>query len=252
MRSSEPAEGDASMEYLILRFDAPLQAWGSVAMDPRRPTAAFPTLSGITGLLASALGWRYRDAERTNTLQSRIHYAAREDVPPVGLRDYQTADLGRIGSEGWTRWGIEKRGGGPASKGTQILEKDYLAGAVFTVALFLQSGGTIHPSEIAAALERPARPLFLGRRACIPASRLLQGTQAASTPYEALSTWPVEARVTPPLRCWYSEGEGPEDGERMVVSDQRDFLVDRFTGTRIVQVGAVEPPTGSHPAVRAT
>lgn len=238
------------MEHLILRLDAPLQSWGTVAMDPRRPTSAFPTLSALSGLIASALGWRYRDAELTNELQEGIRYAVREDVPAVVIRDFQTADLGRIGSEGWTRWGTEQRGGGPASKGTQILEKHYLAGGVYTVALSLQPGGPADLSAVAGALRHPARPLFFGRKGCIPASRILQGMEAGPTALEVLSDWPVDDRVDPPLRCWYSDGEGPDSGEPITVSDRRNFVRDRFAGRRTLRVAQVNPPKRSPPPVR--
>ena len=233
------------MEHLILRLDAPLQSWGTVAMDPRRPTSPCPTLSALTGLIASALGWRYRDAERTNALQDSVRYAVREDVPPVLVRDYQTADLGRIGSKGWTRWGVEKRGGGPASTGTQILEKHYLAGGVFTVALALEAGGPVQTSEVADALDRPARPLFFGRKGCIPASRILQGTEDGRTPFEVLSRWPVDEDVDLPLRCWHADGQGPDSGEPAKVTDRRNFTLDRFAGRRTVRLAHIEPPRRS-------
>lgn len=233
-------------KHLILRFDAPLQSWGTVALDARRPTSPCPTLSALTGLIASALGWRYRDANRTNALQNSIYYAVREDVPPVLIQDFQTADLGRIGSSGWTRWGREMRGGGSAKTGTQILEKHYLAGGVFTAALAIKAGGPAQILEIAEALERPARPLFFGRKGCIPASKILQGIEEGNTPFEVLSRWPVDKEADVPLKCWYADGQGPKSGEPENVTDRRNFALDRFGGRRTVRLGKIQPPTRSH------
>lgn len=236
-------------EHFILRLDAPMQSWGDVAMDPRRPTLAFPTRSALAGLLASALGWRYRDGDRTTALQDAIRYAVREERVPTPMRDFHTADLERIGFEGWTRWGMERRGGSPrAAKGTQILEKDYLAGGVFLVALAVTDSAPATLEELAEALQRPARPLFFGRKACIPASPIIIGRTEADSAYGALSKWPVAPEDQPEsdeeleLWCWYADGEGPEDGEPQEISDRRDFSADRFAGSRTVRRGKVRPP----------
>jgi CRISPR system Cascade subunit CasD len=242
-------------EHLILRLDAPLQAWGDVAMDPTRPTRAFPSLSGLAGLLASALGWRYRDADRTTALQDALRFAVREDRRPQEIRDYQTADLGGIGTTGWTRWGIEKRGGGSAS-GTQILEKFYLADGAFTVALGLArgvaklpDGGEVTLDDLEQALRRPARPLFLGRKGCPPAGPLLRPARvSAATPLDALRQVPLAKRgreliedQSTSLRVWYDPADGepddsPDATEPAEIWDRRDFRSNRFGGSRrIVQ-----------------
>jgi CRISPR system Cascade subunit CasD len=244
-------------EHLILRLEAPLQAWGDVAMDPRRPTRPFPSRSGLAGLLANALGWRYRDADRTTALQDALRYAVREDRPPVLLRDYQTADLGAIGTRGWTRWGIEERGGANAT-GNQILEKFYLADGAFMVALALADGAVrlldrepLTLDEVEAALRRPARPLFLGRKGCPPATPLLgrPGSPRVEedTPADALLQVSLSAedrrgwerRDGRRVRLWYdpadgvpSGSEGP--GEVREVWDRRDFRSNRFGGARRV------------------
>ena len=238
--------------YLVLRLDAPLQSWGSVAMDPVRPTHDFPTRSALVGLLASALGWRYLDGERINLLQSALRYAVREETPPRRLRDYQTADLGRIGQEGWTRWGLEKRGGASA-KDTHLLEKFYLADGVFTVVLTLLGDSPVQLSEIAEALRRPSRPLFLGRKSCPPASPILVGQIEAPSGYEALKRWPARPldsrgpRTEPMvddhgMRCWYADGDGPDEGEPQSIWDRRDFVLDRFGGDRRIRQHRVSPP----------
>ncbi len=83
------------MRVLVLRFDAPLQGFGSVAVDDRRPVQEFPALSMLTGLLANALGYEHRDAVRLERLQSRVRYGSRCDRAGRKLSDYQTVDLGQ-------------------------------------------------------------------------------------------------------------------------------------------------------------
>jgi len=248
-------------DHLILRLEAPLQAWGDVAMDPRRPTRAFPSRSGLAGLLANALGWRYRDADRTTALQDALRFAVREDRRPEIIRDYQTADLGRIGTQGWTRWGIEKRAGS-AKEGTQILEKFYLADGVFTVAIGLGADAVEHPNgalpsldDLEGALRLPARPIFLGRRGCPPATPLLrrpgEARVAASSPAEALlkvalrgGSSGAERSPTQTVRMWYgAEDAPPVPGAPAAtedVWDRRDFHTNRFGGSRRVVLTLID------------
>jgi CRISPR system Cascade subunit CasD len=240
-------------DFLLLRLEGPLQAWGDVALDPRRPTRDFPSRSALAGLLANALGWQHRDGERTTALQDRLRYAVREDRRPRRIIDYQTADLGRVGKSGWTRWGIEERGGS-AAEGTQLLWKHYLADGSFLVALTLEDGAPVDLVELEAALRRPARPVFLGRKGCPPALPLLEHPRcrlSADTCHQALRAVPLPgpprgmplhpAGAPAALRCWYPPGQGPEPqpAQLQEVWDRRDFAANRFAGTRRIVEGSI-------------
>lgn len=230
-------------DYLLLRLDGPLQAWGGVALDTRRPTLPFPSRSGLAGLLASALGWRYRDGEKTTALQDAMRFAVRQDRAPMRLDDFQSVDLGRE-TRSWTRWGVERRGGAFATE-THLLDKEYLAGASFLVALTLRENAPVGLDEIEEALKLPARPLFLGRKGCPPALPILVGRIAAPSPFDALRYPDLPDKADPaPLTCWYEPGDGPDplsDLQLIRVSDRRDFLADRFSGERWLIQGQVEP-----------
>jgi CRISPR system Cascade subunit CasD len=260
-------------DFLLLRLEGPLQAWGDVALDPRRPTRDFPSRSALAGLLANALGWQHMDGERITALQDALRYAVREDRQPRRITDYQTADLGRIGRAGWTRWGVEERGGS-AAEGTQLLWKQYLADGSFLVALTFTDGAPVTLDELAAALHRPARPLFLGRKGCPPALPLLERTRwrvSADTGYAALTAAPWHERprdiakggrsstaAPEKLRCWYSPGDGPESlpAQLREVWDRRDFAANRFAGVRriveaSIPVAALPDPAASAGAASA-
>ncbi|NUP99493.1 MAG: type I-E CRISPR-associated protein Cas5/CasD [Armatimonadetes bacterium] len=234
-------------EYLILRLEGPLQAWGDVALDPRRPTLPYPSRSGLAGLLANALGWRYRDGQQTTALQDALRLAVREERPPVVIRDYQTANLDDGTKDpGWAAWGIEGRNKG----GTQLLDKFYLADGCFRVALGLAPTAPVSLGEIRAALEQPARPLFLGRKGCPPATRILESQVEASNPMAAIGALPVE---NPPpsgkLRCWCHPAEAPGEHAVGEVWDRRDFATNRFAGSRrLAEVWlAFTPAAGDSP-----
>lgn len=229
------------MRHLMVKLEAPLQAWGTVSIDAVRVTGQWPTLSGLTGLFASALGYTYKDGERTNALQSALQFATLEirvgGGAPSILQDFQSVDLGAMPSAGWTRWGMEKRGGA-FSKGTHLLEKQYLENAAFRVAVKLHAPHPVSLDQLAEALRTPSRPLYLGRRSCIPSARLLDGWQEANTGFDALMAFNSGRGDNPPNggRCWYEPGDGPKVTPQQVLEvwDRRDFVNDVFGGSRML------------------
>ncbi len=249
-------------EFLLIRLEGPLQAWGDVALDPRRPTRDFPSRSALAGLLANALGWQHMHGERISALQDSLRYAVREDRMPLRMVDYQTADLGRIGRSGWTRWGVEERGGS-AADGTQLLWKHYLADGSLLVALTLDDRAPVTLDELEAALHRPARPIFLGRKNCPPALPLLERPRyrvEAACGHAALVEAPLAERLRHnvrvrysrstidgaagsglQLRCWYAPEDGPEakPAQLQQIWDRRDFSANRFEGGRRIVQGSI-------------
>lgn len=233
-------------EYLLLRLDAPLMSFGGVLVDENGVTERWPGLSLLTGLLGNALGYHHRQAELLQRLQARVRFAVRRDRDGARLEDFHTVDLGQPMFEaGWTtRGAIEGRQGGSAATGTHIRHRHYYADAVYSIAL------TLDPAEeapslarLAEALERPERPLFIGRKTCLPAAPLLTGRCEAPTLLDALARAPrlgapreVEAEALP--ACWPADDPGPEGLDRRV-PDLRDWTNQVHTGERIVREGSV-------------
>jgi len=226
-------------------------AFGGVAVDALGPTTRFPGRSLLTGLLANALGWDQSAFAAHGALQGRLRYAARLDrCAPSVLTDYQTVDLGQphLAHDGWTTRGVpEGRRGGPAAKGTHIRQRQYLQDASVVVALTLDPAGEAPTlDDLAAALEAPARPLFLGRKPCLPSAPLLvkdalrdgetlrailEGVvpddDADPAPWPAL--WPLE--------------DGEAEGSRIVsLTDDRDWSTQMHTGSRLMHQGRLPVP----------
>ncbi len=185
------------MKVLLLRFDAPLISFGGTVVDANNVTEDMPARSMVVGLLGNALGYDHRDVAALGDLQSRVRHGARCDRPGELLVDFQTVDLSQdFLQHGWTTWGRrEGRDGGSAASGTHIRKRHYLADAVYTVAV------TLEPSEeeptledLLAALEAPARPLFLGRKACLPSHTIAGGIVNADSLFDALVRAPLRAR----------------------------------------------------------
>ena len=135
----------------------------------------------LTGLFANALGWRRVDRKAHQRLQDRIVFAARIDREPAGgvrMTDYQTALLYQD-DRGWTTRGRpEGRATSPSYTAippstrkslTQQRYRDYYADMRVTVALRLEPAGDAPTlDELSAALQEPQRPLFIGRKPCLP------------------------------------------------------------------------------------
>ena len=235
-------------EYLVLRFEAPMQSWGSEAIDPRRPTGAHPRRSALAGLMGNALGWRHSDVDRLNQLQDALQFATREDRAPDRMWDYQTVDLGQL--SGFGRWGPTSPGGA-FKEGTHILRKEYLADASFTVALGLAPDyDEVSLGDLAEALQRPARPLFLGRKSCPPATLITGGTVEAPTAAKALQHIPLAPGTDGgSKRVWFQEGQmDPAPGDRVDRGWQRrNFRSSRFDAMermveRRIEFGAADAP----------
>lgn len=238
------------IDVLLLRFDAPLLSFGAPVVDNRGAIQDHPPLSMLTGLLGNALGYRHGEPERLQDLQSRIRYAARCDRSGRRLTDFQTVDLGQpaLQKAGWTtRDRREDRRGGKASTGTHIRYREYLADSVYTIAL------TLSPPEdepnvetLKRALMRPARPLFLGRKTCLPSVPLLAGRVQVPSLVRALEKWPLSPRADSDstqgvVQAWWPDDETEQrpTSRRISVADRRDWHNRIHSGRRYMRHGRI-------------
>ena len=129
-------------KVLVLRMAGPMQSWGSSSRFTRRSTEAFPTKSGILGLLAAAQGRR-----RTDPIEdlAQLRVAVRVDQRGELLRDFHTAHRG--------------------SESMPLSERYYRADAAF--AGFVEGPNDLIDG-LSQAILRPVFPLYLGRRSCPP------------------------------------------------------------------------------------
>ena len=250
------------MQHLILNLEAPLLAFGGETIDNYGVIRPFPAASMLTGLLANALGWRRVEQQKHQQLQDRLVFAARIDREPAGnvrLTDFQTAKLYEDDA-GWTTRGRPEgrekspsyKREGPAGRRslTHLRHRDYYADMRVTVALRLE------PAEedprldnLAAALQEPARPLFLGRKPCLPSRPLFGGWVEGDTALAALlnvlvdrpQDAPVDNLLEKYLRVQWPEGEGvaaadiaPNRPEPAMLTDQRNWISGLHGGGRYV------------------
>ena len=238
--------------WLILKLEAPLLAFGGVAIDQIGVTRDFPAASMLTGLLANALGWQRTEWEVHQTLQDRLIFAARwERDDDFGvLTDIQNAQLDK-NDKGWTTWGEPEGRNGASYGAPHRRQRDYHPDACIILALRLASADS-EPSldTLATALDRPARPLFIGRKPCLPSAPLRdRNFVTAPTAYAALQKFPRQEDAAKRLRALWPLGEGPSEGDAVYriidLPDLRNWRTGLHGGTRKIVEGVLVPQAAS-------
>ena len=232
--------------WLVLRLDGPLMAFGAVAVDHVGPVRDFPSASMLTGLIGNALGWSWSDRGAHQELQDRLIFAVRRDREGLLITDTQNAQLAKT-DKGWTTYREPEGRAGATYGSPHRRTRDYHADLSVRVVLRLDPPAV--PPEldvVAAALDRPARPLFIGRKPCLPSAPLLKPEPArwvlADIAYGALCSLPGHGEQ---LRALWPEGEGPTEGslvDRIVdLADLRVWRTGLHGGSRRVIEGRVTP-----------
>jgi CRISPR system Cascade subunit CasD len=235
--------------FLILRLDAPLMSFGAAAVDNYGAIARFPALSMVAGLLANALGFDRGETSSLQRLQDRLILASRIEGEAEEMRDFHTAQLGKD-DKGWTTRGfVEERAGGQATYDSpHIRYRDFWSNMIVSLAIGL-APATEEPTleTLAEALREPERPLFLGRKPCLPSRPLLdikpfvEATDVRSA-LVSVSVSPHKQRKWNRFRIayqWPACGVSDEDGaDRRIetVTDQRLWVAGPHGGERLVYV----------------
>ncbi|MDO9317273.1 MAG: type I-E CRISPR-associated protein Cas5/CasD [Gammaproteobacteria bacterium] len=171
--------------YLLLWFEAPLQSWGSDSKFGRRDTQAFPTKSGVLGLVCSALGAGGEQRELLSEFaalnQTVISFArcrhigeeaVKQEREPL-LRDFHMVGSGYEKQGAWANMMIPKTADGkPAAGGSKLTYRYYLQDSAFAVAVEIPIE---RADTITSALQNPAWSIYLGRKNCTPTDFVYRG-----------------------------------------------------------------------------
>jgi CRISPR system Cascade subunit CasD len=225
--------------HLILILEGALSAYGGEMVDARGPVRDWPGASLLTGLFANALGYNRAQRAAHARLQARIDFAVRIDRPGERMQDYQTAQLAHS-DQGWTTRGTPegREGGASTYKSPHIRWRDYFADSRTIVALALRDAAEVPTlDDLAAALSEPARPLFLGRKPCLPTRPILEKVVEAADPLDAITMMdPLESESDPVIVVRDRPGL-PAAWERLFVTDERDWVSGVHAGERIFRRG---------------
>ena len=217
-------------------------AFGGETIDAYGVIRPFPAVSMLTGLFANALGWRRVERQRHQELQDRLVFAARIDREPAGgvrMTDFQSAAINNTERSWTTRGAPEGRGGGTYQN--HLRWRDYYADMRVTVALRLEpveAAPTL--DDLAEALQEPMRPLFIGRKPCLPSAPLFGEFAEGETALAALLTVPEADDAGQSCRLLWPEREGVDNispSRTYLLTDQRNWVSGLHGGGRTVCEG---------------
>lgn len=230
------------MRWMHLRLEAPLASFGGEAIDARGVIRDFPAQSMLTGLFANALGWTRWMRSEHQRLQDRIVFGAVHDSDPSAARttDYQTAKLGKA-DKGWSTRGrpIGRAGGANTYLGAHQRWREYHSDLQLSLVVRLQPGGQDPTLDtLSSALQRPARPLFIGRKPCLPTTGVFRGWIEGPDIVTALrGVAPTGGRC----EALWPHAEGSEGSDVTVpITDERNWVSGLHGGARLVCRGRLE------------
>lgn len=234
---------------LLLRLAGPMQSWGTSSRFQLRRTDAYPSKSGVLGLLLCAMGVRREDSPEALGPLTGILMGVRVDRSGTLDWDYHTAGA-KIGIR--SADGKIKKTAKTREYETLLSRRQYLYDASFLVVLH---GNSERISECARALDDPVWPVFLGRKCCVPAEPVFAGTGSFDTVAEALSLVPWRPRinaidrndrsVTRTLDTFIEHPPGtPPPADTRLVHDVPRAFGFHSHGSRWVVAGQVTVPVG--------
>lgn len=160
-------------DFLILKLDGPLQAWGRESYEGLRPSELFPGRSALLGLLGACLGIERDDTAGQGELASSVNFAVRVDAvlcpltnKPLRrqkLTDYHTVQNAREAYRGLK------------SHDTIQTWREYWQNSRYTVVVWLKEEAKYSLTEIQTAIQKPVYTPVLGRKSC-PLARPLYET----------------------------------------------------------------------------
>lgn len=215
-------------KHLLLYLDAPMQAWGHSSRFNRRTSASWPVKSGVVGMLCAALGIERDDEAGIAQLAQLGMTVYTLQNNGQRLLDYHTVG-GGYDTKTQRQNRSNKAGGGSPS--TVLTDREYLLDCKFGVIL---SGSPEVIDRSAAALKNPKWGIWFGRKCCIPAARVFEGTFDTQDDAKArLIELAQELRLK--LESWrtVSEASTFEDGTDSLMDTPVNFATRTYQHRRI-------------------
>jgi CRISPR system Cascade subunit CasD len=174
-------------DYLILKLHGPMQAWGEHTFEGLRPSANFPTRSGILGLLGACLGIGRNERDRLQALADGVGMAVRVDTRLVNNKNGSSRSLRMVKMTDYhTVKDAREDYTGLKSHETIQTWREYLYDAEFTVSLWCRAGSSISLDELEEGVKKPLFTPYLGRRSCPISRPLFHSRISASSELDAL------------------------------------------------------------------
>ncbi len=197
------------MQFLLFQLQAPLAAWGDVAVGQYRGSRESPGASALIGLLGAALGLQRDDEPAHAALRDGYAFAVGVVTSGQLLRDYHTAQVpGRSDMKGRPHRTRRDELSLPRHDLNTILStRDYRQNGAWAVAVQALPDAPHGLPALALALREPRFVLYLGRKCCPPGAPLAPQVADADSAHAALVTYLAAADPPATLRSLaWSEG----------------------------------------------
>lgn len=204
-------------KYLLLWLEGPLQAWGTDSKFNARSTLAFPSKSGIIGMILAGAGKEGKQKELLSLISEckQSVYVLKEGKL---LIDFQTAGNGYNIADNWQKNMIPKKrdGGNAVGSGSKLIYKSYIQDAVFSV---IQEFPLNLEEMILDAFSNPVWALYLGRKSCNPSTPVFCGIFDSVDDAESALKIRLEERPDLKIGKKIIDGDFPEKGNVITLSD---------------------------------
>ena len=189
-------------DFLIIKLQGAMQAWGGHTFEDYRPSHIFPTRSAVVGLLGACLGIDRADIQSRAELNASFELTVRSDRRKVRTEQFgqikeKTLTLQKM-TDFHTVLDARKVDGAPR-KDAIISHREYLCDAEFSLALGFRNNAVFDLEQVKAAIQKPHYTPFLGRRSCPIQHPLFKTIVEAENAQEAL------AKIEPKQGTLYSE-----------------------------------------------
>jgi CRISPR system Cascade subunit CasD len=232
-------------DYLIIKLQGAMQAWGGHTYEDYRPSLIFPTRSAVTGLFGACLGIEREDIQALKALNGSFQLTVRANKRKiVQLRQRTQAVAEQAAKDKFvsmqkitdfhTVQHARKVDGKPRPEAI-VSRREYLCDAEFTLALAFVENADYDLERVEQAIRKPVYTPFLGRRSCPIQRPLYEAVINAESAQAALS------KIEPYHGTLYSETE-LDGGTPMVTRDQPLFAtkVRQFNNRKIYILGSGE------------
>ncbi len=228
------------MRWILLQLHAPMASFGGVAIDSHGITREFPGQSLLVGLFANALGWTRTMDWKHQALQERMIFGViyENDAEHHLITDYQTVEL-RKNDKSWSTRGhsIGRDGGPKTYRGAHQRWRQYLNDIRFLSVVRLNDS-KVNPTidDLANAIQFPARPLFIGRKSCLPSGPIFRGWVHASNAVDALRST-IETENSRPKGMWPASENTIDLVRNTTIADERNWITGLHGGSRQICEG---------------
>ncbi|MDD5297333.1 MAG: type I-E CRISPR-associated protein Cas5/CasD [Rhodocyclaceae bacterium] len=197
-------------DYLVFRLYGPMASWGEIAVGETRHSAAYPSRSALIGLIGAALGITRDDEDGQAALAAGFRFGVKLHAAGHPLRDFHTVQPGADLKKLRYRTRRQELTLVPRHQlpSPMLTGREYRCDSFSTVAVVVTDKAERSLTEVAAALQRPAFPLYLGRKSCplaAPLAPKVENYASLKAALDAFDADPLPELVAHLKEAWQAD-----------------------------------------------